>query len=451
MGLAIQKQMIENHRERIVVGLGKTGLSVARHLYRQGEPFVMADNRDIPPGLNNFKKEFPQLRIFTGAFTEQLFAGVRQIIVSPGVDTRDPAIQAAVDQGADCIGDIELFANANEVPVVAVTGSNGKSTVVQLVTEMARASGLCAYAGGNIGTPVLDLLEKEDAQLFVLELSSFQLESTRSLQPRVSAVLNVSADHLDRHESLKRYARIKSRIYGHAGSSVVNQDDKLVMQMKTSGHVTHFGLGRPADQGFGLVQRDTRSYLAQGNHCLLATHELKMQGESGILNALAALAIGNCMGLSMQKMLSVLASFKGLPHRLSRVGDSHGVTWFNDSKGTNIGASVASLKSLDSNVILLAGGVFKGGDLAHFRTYVAHHAKHVILFGQDSDLLHRALNDAVQIHSADSMRDAVLKAQALSVAGDKVLLSPACASFDMYADYIERGTDFENCVRELVL
>ena len=451
MGLALRKQMIENNHERIVVGLGKTGLSVARHLYSRGIPFVMVDTRDKPPGLGSFRTEFPQLSICTGAFPEQLFAEVRQIIVSPGVDTRDPVIQAAIAQGAECFGDVELFAGVNEVPVVAVTGSNGKSTVVQLVTEMACASGLRAFAGGNIGTPALDLLEKNDAQLFVLELSSFQLESTRSLKPRVSAVLNVSADHIDRHDSLERYADIKARIYEHAGCSVVNRDDRLVMKMKTSGTVTDFGLGRPANQGFGLLQHGMHSYLAQGDHCLLPSDKLVMRGESGILNALAALAIGHALSLSMAKMLAVLTSFKGLPHRLSRVGESHGVTWFNDSKGTNVGASAMSLRSLGSNVILLAGGVFKGGDLAHFRSSVARHAKHVILFGQDSDLLRHALQGAVQIHSADSMRDAVIKAQALCVAGDKVLLSPACASFDMYEDYIERGMEFENCVMELVL
>lgn len=451
MALALREQMMENAHERIVVGLGKTGLSVARHLHRQGIPFAMVDTRDRPPGLEAFKQEFPQTDICTGALPVQWFAAASQIILSPGVDTRNPAIQAAIDQGAECFGDIELFAGANRVPVVAVTGSNGKSTVVRLVTEMASACGLYAYAGGNIGTPALDLLEKDDAQLLVLELSSFQLESTQSLRPRIGAVLNVSADHLDRHDSLERYAEIKARIYEHAGCSVVNRDDGLVMKMKTSGAVTDFGLDRPTDRGFGLLQHGKHSYLAQGDHCLLSTDKLMMQGEAGILNALAALAIGHALGLSMEKMCSVLTRFKGLPHRLSRVGESRGVAWFNDSKGTNVGASVMSLRSLESDVVLLAGGIFKGGDLASLRSAVARHAKHAILFGQDSDLLRQALHGIVQIHSADTMRDAVAQAQALSVAGDKVLLSPACASFDMYEDYTERGRDFENCVRELVL
>ncbi len=451
MGLALQKQMRENGHERIVVGLGKTGLSVARHLHRQGIPFAMADTRDKPPRLEAFRQEFPQLDICTGALPVQWFEAARQIILSPGVDRRNPVIQSAVARGAECFGDVELFAVANRVPLVAITGSNGKSTVVQLVTEMASACGLRAFAGGNIGTPVLDLLEKEDAELFVLELSSFQLESTRSLAPRISAVLNVSADHLDRHDSLEHYAKIKARIYEHAGCSVVNRDDGLVMNMETSGVVTDFGLGPPTDRGFGLLQRGKHSYLAQGSHCLLSTDKLMMHGEAGILNALAALAVGSALGLSTEKMRVVLAGFRGLPHRLSRVGESGGVRWFNDSKGTNVGASVMSLRSLGSDVILLAGGMFKGGDLACLRTAVGRHARHVIVFGQDSDLLRQALHGAAPVHSAHSMRDAVIRALELSVAGDQVLLSPACASFDMYENYIERGRDFENCVRELAL
>ena len=451
MALARRELIMENAHERIVVGLGKTGLSVARHLHRRGIPFAMADTRDQPPGLAAFRQEFPQLDICTGALPAQWFAAASQIILSPGVDTRNPAVRAAIARGAECVGDVELFASANQAPVVAVTGSNGKSTVVQLVTEMASACGLCAYAGGNIGTPALDLLEKDDAQLLVLELSSFQLESTRSLRPRIGAVLNVSADHLDRHASLERYAEIKARVYAHAGCCVVNRDDGLVMKMQTSGAVTDFGLGRPTGHGFGLLQRGMHSYLAQGDHCLLSADKLMMQGEAGALNALAALAIGHALGLSMEGMCSVLTRFKGLPHRFSRVGESRGVAWFNDSKGTNVGASVMSLRSLESNVILLAGGIFKGGDLAGLRSAVARHARHVIVFGQDSDLLRQALHGTVQIHSADTLRDAVARAQALSVAGDKVLLSPACASFDMYEDYAERGRDFEHCVRELAL
>ena len=449
MGPVLQKQMTDRNHERVIIGLGKTGVSVARHFCSRGMPFIVADTRDNPSGLGAFRQEFPETRVFSGALSEELFVDAKQIIVSPGVDTRDPAIQSAVAHGAECYGDIELFANANHIPVVAITGSNGKSTVTQLVTDMACATGVQAYAGGNIGRPALEILECDDAELFVLELSSFQLESTRLLRTRVSTVLNVSADHMDRHETIERYSGIKAKIYSHAACSVINRDDKYVTKMKTSGVVTEFGMGPPVGQGFGLLHQGSRAFLAKNDQCLFPANELAIQGESGILNALAALAIGDVLGLSMEKMLLTLASFKGLPHRLSWVGKFQGIAWYNDSKGTNIGATVTSLRSLKSNIVLLAGGVFKGGNLDHFRAAVAKHAKHVILLGQDADLLQEALHGATQIHSVDSMRDAVIRAQHLSVAGDKVLLSPACSSFDMYEDYSERGKDFENCVREL--
>lgn len=435
--------------ERVVVGLGKTGRSVARHLYSRNIPFVMADTRDNPPGLGTFEQEFPETRVYLGALSEQLFAETMQVIVSPGVDLRDSVIRSALARGAECFGDIELFAKANQLPVVAITGSNGKSTVAKLVTDMACAAGVRAYAGGNIGRPALEILECDDAELFVLELSSFQLESTWSLRPQVGAVLNVTADHLDRHDTIENYAAIKAKVFRHATYSVINRDDKYVTKMRASGAVTAFGLGPPIGQGFGLLYKGTRAFLANGNECLFPADELSIPGESGVLNALAALAIGNVLGLPMEKMLLTLATFKGLPHRLSRVGEYQGVVWFNDSKGTNIGASVTSLQSLKNNIVLLAGGVFKGGDLDSFRSAVAQHAKHVILFGRDAGLLREALQGVTQIHFAGTMRDAVVKAQQLSVAGDKVLLSPACSSFDMYEDYGERGRDFENCVRGL--
>lgn len=449
MERALLTPMTDSDHKRVIVGLGKTGVSVARHFDSLALPFVMADTRENPSGLSSFIQEFPDTPVYSGALSTQLFADARQIIVSPGVDLREPAIQYAISQGAECLGDIELFAMASQIPVVAVTGSNGKSTVVQLVTDMACASGIRAYAGGNVGRPALELLDLDDAELFVLELSSFQLESTKSLKPHVSTVLNISADHLDRHETLERYAEIKAGIYTHATNSVVNRGDEYVSNMETSGAISSFGLDDPVEGEFGLRPQGTRTYLAKGDEYLFPIDELAIPGESGVLNALAALAIGDVLSLPMEKMLLALASFKGLPHRLSQVGVLNGVEWFNDSKGTNIGASIASLRSLNGNVVLLAGGVFKGGDLDQFRSAVARYAKHVILFGHDADLLRKAVSGATCVHSANSMRDAVTIAKKLSVAGDKVLLSPACSSLDMYQDYSERGMDFESCFREL--
>ena len=451
MGLALQKQMADRNYETVIVGLGKTGLSVAAYLYKQGMPFVMQDTRDDPPQLDIFKQKFPHVEISLGELSIAALIKAKQVIVSPGIDINNKVIQSAIIQGVECCSDIELFANNTQIPIVAITGSNGKSTVTTLVSEMANFAGRRAYSGGNLGPPALDLLNYDDAELFALELSSFQLESTQSLNPQVGAVLNVSADHLDRHGSVESYAYIKAKVYEHANFSIVNRDDKFVADMQTYGTVISFGLDHPADGEFGLIHDGTQTFLAKGDDCLLATSKLALHGESGIFNSLAALAIGDALGLSVEKMLLTLTNFKGLPHRFALVGESQGVSWFNDSKGTNIGATISSLRGLKDNTILLAGGVFKGGDLSLLRDAVREHAKHVILFGQDANLLKQALHGSIHVHIAGSMRDAVTIARDLSASGDKVLLSPACASFDMYENYIARGEDFESCVEELAL
>ena len=451
MGFALYKRQADKRYETVIIGLGATGLSMAHYLHGHGIPFVAADTRLLPPKINVFRQQFPDVDVYLGKLSTGLFQGVKRILISPGININDQCIQTAVRQGAECYGDIELFVNNTQTPVVAITGSNGKSTVTSMVTAMARSANVKAYAGGNLSPPAMDLLGFRDAELFVLELSSFQLESTCSLKPLVSVVLNVSPDHLDRHENMDRYARIKEKIYEHAKISVINRDDKLVTKMKTSGKVVSFGSDCLVDGGFGVVRDGDNTFLAKGKHCLLATDELALLGETGILNSLAALAIGEALKLPLEKMLYTLKHFKGLPHRLCLVGEAGGVSWFNDSKGTNIGASVSSLRSLQTNIILLAGGVFKGGDLHALREAVAKHARHVILFGRDANVLKRALCGAAIIHATDSIRDAVSTAQYLSKLGDKVLLSPACASFDMYEDYVARGKDFEACVREIVL
>lgn len=451
MGFALYKQQVDKRYETMVVGLGETGLSIARYLHDRGIPFAVADTRSLPPKINSFRQQFPDVDVYLGKLSAGLFQGIKRILVSPGIDINNQCLQAAVRQGAECYGDIELFANNTQTPIVAITGSNGKSTVASLVTAMARSAKVKAYAGGNLRPPAMDLLGFRDAELFVLELSSFQLESTCSLQPLVSVVLNISPDHLDRHKSIGRYTRIKEKIYAHAKISVINRDDVLVTKMKTSGKVVSFGLGYSADDEFGVVHDNGNTFLAKGQRCLLATDELTLLGEAGVFNSLAALAIGEALKLPLEKMLYTLKHFKGLAHRLSLVGKADGVFWFNDSKGTNIGASVSSLRSLQANIILLAGGVFKGGDLHVLRETVAKHARYVVLFGRDAGVLKRALHGAAIIHVADSIRAAVGIAQRLSKSGDKVLLSPACASFDMYEDYVARGEDFEACVREMVL
>ncbi|MGH1536814.1 MAG: UDP-N-acetylmuramoyl-L-alanine--D-glutamate ligase [Gammaproteobacteria bacterium] len=453
MSLALQKDDLSNIRETIVIGLGETGLSVAQHLRKQNIAFTMLDTRSNPPQLSLFQKNFPDIKVCLEKHAlEQLRKTARttQLIVSPGVDIHQEAIRAAiVENNSECIGDIELFARSTSKPIAAVTGSNGKSTVSSLLAEMACSAGVRAYAGGNLGPPALDLLEHDAAELFVLEISSFQLESTKSLAPQVSVVLNISPDHLDRHGDVENYAQIKEHIYSRAKVSVVNRDDIYVSKMKTSGKVVSFGLDRPAQGDFGVIENAEDSFLALGENALLSVDELALPGESGILNSLAALALGNALNLPMQDMLSKLRKFRGLPHRLALVSKQNGVSWFNDSKGTNIGATISSLRSLGANIILIAGGVFKGGDLTLLKEVVDEHAKRVILLGQDASLLQQQLEGDVPVELACSMQDAVEIAERIATTNDQVLLSPACASFDMYENYVERGYDFESCVKGL--
>ncbi len=449
MGLALKKESV--NQQTVVIGLGETGISVANYLNNQGIDFKVLDTRLNPPQFAGFKQKFPNVEIHLGEFSVKDFADAQQIIASPGIDINQNEIREAIAQyDCECIGDIELFARNVNKPVVAITGSNGKSTVTSLVAEMANTAGVKAYAGGNLSPPALSLLEYDDAECFVLELSSFQLESTRSLKPKISVVLNVSSDHLDRHGDIDNYARIKERIYANAVTSIINRDDSFVVNMKTSGDVISFGLQHPNKDEFGVTHKEDDLYLAFGNDALLPVSELALRGEAGILNSLASLAIGTALELPMQKMLETLKAFKGLAHRLALVAELEGVSWFDDSKGTNIGATVSSLRSLGNNIILIAGGVYKGGDLELLNQAVKQHAKHVILIGEATSLFQKALSDSVTVSQADSMQHAVQTAQQNAVEGDKVLLSPACASFDMYTNYIERGEDFENCVREVL-
>lgn len=468
MSLALQKNDISNDTgnacETVVIGLGETGLSVAEYLSQNSIAFTMLDTRENPPQLASFKQRFPDAEVYLGELEAKRFEQATRVVVSPGIDINQSVLREAIKTNVcECIGDIELFARSSTAPVVAITGSNGKSTVTSLFAEMAVAAGVTAYAGGNLGPPALNLLKHEDAELFVLELSSFQLESTQALQPEVSVVLNISPDHLDRHGDVENYAHIKEHIYSSAKVSVINRDDEYVAVMKTSGQVISFSLEQPrghaGKEEFGVVSESTDEYLAYGEQRLLSVKELALKGESGILNSLAALAIGHALKLPMQVMLEKLKSFKGLPHRLAYVAQQNGVSWFNDSKGTNIGATISSLRSLGKNslsnnelgkIILIAGGVFKGGDLEQFKEVISKYAKHVILLGQDASILQQGLESVVSTDLVSSMSDAIKLADKNSTAGDQVLLSPACASFDMYDNYIQRGDDFERQVKDLL-
>jgi UDP-N-acetylmuramoylalanine--D-glutamate ligase len=434
----------------LVVGLGQTGLACARFLAARGEVFVVADSRMHPPGIEELRGELPQVPFYLGPFQQELFQQAARLVLSPGIAPQEPMVAAAVAAGAELLGDIELFARHAEAPVVAITGSNGKSTVTALLGEMVRHAGKRVEVGGNIGTAALALLERPVPELYVLELSSFQLEVTRSLNCRAAAVLNISEDHLDRHGDLAHYAEIKSHIYHGDGVMVINRDDPLVEAMAEPGRrIVRFGLKAPAlAEDFGLREQDGELWLARGDTVLMPAAEVRMPGRHNLANALAALALGEACGLSMAAMIETLREFPGLPHRCQWVAEIEGVNYYEDSKGTNVGATLAALQGMPGEkVVLIAGGQGKGQDFTPLYEAVASRARAVILIGEDAAQIRQALEGATAISYAPDMEAAVAQAAHLARRGDSILLSPACASFDMFSNYIERGERFTAAVK----
>ncbi|MFZ5594681.1 MAG: UDP-N-acetylmuramoyl-L-alanine--D-glutamate ligase [Pseudomonadota bacterium] len=440
--------MTEEKPQTLIVGLGKTGLSCARFLAARGVPLAVTDSRDNPPGLAALQQELPDVAVFLGGFDASAFASAQRLVISPGVSLREPLIAQAVARGIEVVGDIELFACHARAPVVAITGSNGKSTVTTLVGEMARQAGRDVRVGGNLGTPVLDLLDATEPDLYVLELSSFQLETTFSLNAVAATVLNLSVDHMDRYQSMDEYAAAKQRIFRGDGVMVLNADDPLVAAMAQAGrHTVRFSLDDGvAYKDFGVMQRMSGLWLTRHDEPLMAADEVRIKGMHNIANALAALALGDAAGLPMPAMLQTLRGFPGLPHRSQWVAEKDGVAWYNDSKGTNVGATLAALQGMPGKVVLIAGGLGKGADFTPLRQAAASKARAVVLIGRDAPLIEQALAGVAPVMHAKDMQDAVAQAHHLAQPGDVVLLSPACASFDMFSGYEERGQIFADAV-----
>ena len=434
----------------LLVGLGATGASCVRYFHRLGQPLRVLDSRERPPGLEGLGELRDGLDLRLGRFDAAALDGVAEVVVSPGVSLEEPVIVEARRRGLAVIGDIELFARVVPAPVAAVTGSNGKSTVASLLAELLRAAGCTVRAGANLGPPALDLLQGETPDCFVLELSSFQLETTDSLRPRVACVLNISADHIDRHGSLERYAEAKARILRGAETVVLNRDDARVMAMwdgRTP--ALRFGLGAPGAGEYGLRQAPSGTMLARGEELLLPAARLRLRGRHNLANALAALAMAEALGFASAALLEALAGFPGLPHRAEWIDERQGVAWVNDSKGTNVGAAVAAITGMDGPVVLIAGGDGKGADFAPLAAAARECVRAAVLLGRDAPVLERALADACPTVRVGGIEEAVAEAARLARRGDTVLLSPACASTDMFRDYTERGARFAAAVREL--
>ena len=433
----------------LIVGLGQTGLSVAHYLARKGIAFAVVDSRDNPPGKAELSAAFPDVITEFGAFQTAIFLQAKQLIVSPGVAVATPAIQAAKQQGIEILGDIELFVREAQAPIIAITGSNGKSTVTTLVAEMAEQADWTVYAGGNLGTTSLDLLQRPAADLYVMELSSFQLETTYSLQAVSSVILNLCEDHMDRYDHFDDYVAAKQVIFNNSDCAVINRDDHLVQALTADKKsCVSFGLDEPEVNQYGFKA----GYLMKGTQRLMHSNEMRVQGTHNIANALSALALGEAANIPMPAMLAAIRAFTGLEHRTQWVADINGVHWFNDSKGTNVGATIAALSGLSGKTVLIAGGQAKGADFTPLAPIVEQKARAVILIGEDRDDIAAVLteiSDGISIRYADTMQDAVNFAAQLAHQDDNVLLSPACASFDMFRNYIHRGEIFMDAVKGL--
>ncbi len=443
--------VIASSVNRVVVGLGATGLSCARHLHACGQRFVVVDTRANPPGLEELQREMPDVAVYAGEIPEGILESAAELIVSPGIAPDDPMLLPAVEAGATLLGDIDLFMRAAKAPVVGITGSNAKSTVTELVGQMAGGSGVNVGVGGNLGIPALDLLD-DSRELYVLELSSFQLERAGTLGLKVATVLNVSADHLDRHGSMPRYHQAKHRIFRGCEIAVVNPDDPLTVPLIADNvKQISWRLAEPQMDGFGLRQVDGVEMLCRGFDPLLAVAELGVVGRHNVANALAALALGAACGLSQAAMIKALREFRGLPHRCELIARVAGVAYVNDSKGTNIGATEAALQGLggDRDILLIAGGQGKGADFRALTQSVRKHCKQLVLIGEDAAAIQAALESSSPVAIAQSMAEAVAICSELAESGDTVLLSPACASFDMFSGFPARGEAFAAAVREL--
>jgi UDP-N-acetylmuramoylalanine--D-glutamate ligase len=443
-------QTANSPRNAVVVGMGRTGLSVARHLQRCGYGVSVTDSRASPPELEGVKALGSAVVTRTGGFDLQLLERADIVVTSPGVPLDDPFFVQARARGLDIVGDIELFARAADAPVVGITGTNGKSTVTTLLGRMAERAGVRVRVGGNLGQPALDLLDRGPTDLYVLELSSFQLDTTHSLRLKSAVVLNVSADHLDRYATLRHYADSKARIYAHCETAVVNADDAEVVRMPRPGtRVLSFGLQNPADFALLTPSGSDGPWLARRGDPLLPVAALRISGRHNAANALATLALGDALRLPLQAMLEELREFSGLPHRAQWVADFRQVRYINDSKGTNVGATLAAVGGLAGPLVVIAGGDGKGQDFTPLAAAFRGKVRTAVLLGRDAGLIETALAGICHTTRVASMEEAVRAAARFAQPGDTVLLSPACSSLDMFRDYTHRGSVFAAAVQEL--
>ncbi|MFZ2855303.1 MAG: UDP-N-acetylmuramoyl-L-alanine--D-glutamate ligase [Rhodocyclaceae bacterium] len=454
-----------NGMQVLVIGLGESGLAMARWLARQGARVRVADSRLQPPNVDALRRAVPQAELLAGPLVDATFAGIELIAISPGVPVQQAAIQTAVAHGVPLVSEIELFAwgmraLTPQARVIAISGSNGKTTTTALVGALCAAAGRRTGVAGNIGPAALDaLMAAIDAgtlpEIWVLELSSFQLETTHTLNADAATVLNVSEDHLDRYDGMGDYAAAKERIFKGRGIMVLNRDDDRSLAAGRCGRkLLTFGLNpapRPVD--YGLAD----GWLMRGSEKLIALKALKLVGLHNAANALAALALCEAVGVAVQEVLPALAAFAGLAHRVAWVAETAGVTYYDDSKGTNVGATLAAINGLGgvdaasgAKIAIILGGDGKGQDFSPLKAALAAHGRAVALIGRDAEKIAAVIDGcALPLQRCADMDEAVRWCATQARAGDAVLLSPACASLDMFRNYAHRADVFVAAVRAL--
>ena len=433
----------------VIVGVGRTGLSCARYLHARGWRLALTDTRANPPGLAELRALDAQIPVSLGKLDASLLAQAVCVVASPGVSLAEPFFAHARRLGLEIVGDVELFARAAGAPVAGITGTNGKSTVTTLLGRMAARAGLRVRVGGNLGEPALDLLDTS-AELYVLELSSYQLETTASLHCRAATVLNVSPDHLDRYADVAAYAAAKARIFARCDTAVINLDDPLVVAMpRPAARTLSFSLRASIGADYAVARREGQWWLMRRDAPLLPLAQMKLQGLHNAANALAALALGEALALPLPEMLEELRSFAGLPHRSQWLAEIAGVSYVDDSKGTNVGATLAAVGGMEGPLVMILGGEGKNQDFTPLAAALRGKVHHAVLIGRDAAALERALAGVCALERAATLPAAVQAAAAAARPGDTVLLSPACASLDMFRDYAHRGEVFAQAVRGL--
>lgn len=433
-----------------VIGLGRSGLATAVFLSKQGLDVDVYDSNAKPALSDQLRQLAPDVRIIGGSLAVESWRDDSLLVVSPGVPLSHPDLSPLLAQGVRPVGDVELFAQCVQAPVIAITGSNGKSTVTVMLGEILKRAGLKAAVGGNIGVPVLELLENDNDsyEIYVLELSSFQLETTWSLNAASATVLNIAADHMDRYRDIDDYIASKQRIYNGNGKMLLNADDPYTPQLlQANREQIFFGASRPAnEQDYGLCEIDETVYLCRGTASLMRADAVPLAGQHNLLNVLAAWALASSAGVADSTIKEAVTAFKGLPHRMECLGEIDGVEWINDSKGTNVGATVAAISGLQNPVVLIAGGIAKDADFTALLDVAKTRVRAAILIGRDADRIAEVLSAEIPVQRAGSMDDAVALAAQIARQGDTVILSPACASFDMFNSFEHRGDEFRRCV-----